>query len=570
MSYIQAPAMFTALVEPVRHGLHDPDAYVRKTAAMCVAKMFVYDRRLVDKNALVQELYVMLHDTNSSVVSDAVVALLEISEQDPGMRLTITEDTAFRLLRMLDRCTEWGQTYILEVLMFYVPDTTDAAEHLAEDVAVSLQHTNSAVVLACVKVIMYLMNYIASAEFKAMLCYKLSPPLVTLLASPPEVQYVALRNILLIIQRRPLVLQHDIKMFFCRYNDPIYIKTTKLEIIYRLVSRENAMVVLPELQEYASEVDVEFARRAVRIIGRVALRLEPVADRCVAALVELIHTRVNYVVQEAVIVMKDILRQYPNRYESVIALLCEHLDTLDEPQAKVAIIWIIGQYADRIENSEELLDDFLYTFREEPVAIQLALLTATAKLFLKRPSAGSELVPKVLNWATEHTVDPDCRDRGFMYWRLLSSSPEDARRVILAPHPRIRSKLDRMDRQLLDQLLLHASTLAAVFHRQPQTFIRSAKARYMPDSPVLDVGARRHASSHIHEAPSLRAPLAYARRPAEERERVADADPDETGVTLAGPLAGTQPAYPAEVDTSIFDEDTVSTFESNELHDVPP
>ena len=57
--------MFTALVEPVRHGLHDPDAYVRKTAAMCVAKMFVYDRRLVDKNALVQELYVMLHDTNS-------------------------------------------------------------------------------------------------------------------------------------------------------------------------------------------------------------------------------------------------------------------------------------------------------------------------------------------------------------------------------------------------------------------------------------------------------------------------------------------------------------------------
>lgn len=42
---------------------------------------------------------------------------------------------------------------------------------------------------------------------------------------------------------------------------------------------------------------------------------------------------------------------------------------LDEPEAKAAMIWIIGQYADRIENSEELLEDFLYTFLEEPTEV---------------------------------------------------------------------------------------------------------------------------------------------------------------------------------------------------------
>ena len=47
------------------------------------------------------------------------------------------------------------------------------------------------------------------------------------------------------------------------------------------------------------------------------------------------------------------------------------------------MIWIIGQYADRIENSEELLDDFLFTFLDEPVEVQLSLLTATVKLFNK-------------------------------------------------------------------------------------------------------------------------------------------------------------------------------------------
>lgn len=73
--------------------------------------------------------------------------------------------------------------------------------------------------------------------------------LVTLLSSGPEVQYVALRNILLIIQRRPAVLKNDVKVFFCKYNDPIYVKLAKLEIMYRLARAENANEVLAELQE---------------------------------------------------------------------------------------------------------------------------------------------------------------------------------------------------------------------------------------------------------------------------------------------------------------------------------
>lgn len=33
--------------------------------------------------------------------------------------------------------------------------------------------------------------------------------------------------------------------------------------------------------------------------------------------------------------VQDIFRKYPNRYESIISALCENLDTLDEPEAKV-------------------------------------------------------------------------------------------------------------------------------------------------------------------------------------------------------------------------------------------
>ena len=72
---------------------------------------------------------------------------------------------------------------------------------------------------------------------------------VTLLHNGAEVQYVALRNALLILQRRPDFLKNEIKVFFCKYNDPIYVKLAKLEIMLRLLSESTVDQVLPELKE---------------------------------------------------------------------------------------------------------------------------------------------------------------------------------------------------------------------------------------------------------------------------------------------------------------------------------
>lgn len=49
---------------------------------------------------------------------------------------------------------------------------------------------------------------------------------------------------------------------------------------------------------------MDFVRKAVRAIGRCAIKVEQSAERCVNTLLELIQTKVNYVVQEAVVVIK--------------------------------------------------------------------------------------------------------------------------------------------------------------------------------------------------------------------------------------------------------------------------
>ena len=134
--------------------------------------------------------------------------------------------------------------------MNYVPQDSSEAALLAERIQPRLSHSNSAVVLTCIRVIIYLLNYIADEKIINSLCAKLSPTLVTLLSKGPEIQYLALRNALLILQRRPEILRNDIRVFFCKYNDPIYVKVTKLELIFMLATEKNIHEVLTELREY--------------------------------------------------------------------------------------------------------------------------------------------------------------------------------------------------------------------------------------------------------------------------------------------------------------------------------
>lgn len=224
-------------------------------------------------------------------------------------------------------------------------------------------------------------------------------------------------------------------------------------------------------------------------------------------------TKVSYIVQEATVVIRNIFRKYPNQYESIISTLCENLDSLDEPEAKAAMIWVIGQYADRIENSDVLLEDFLFSFQDEPVEVQLALLTATVKLFIQRPTKGQDLVPKVLKWATEETDNPDLRDRGYMYWRLLSADPATARKIVMGEKPPITAETEKLDPTTLEEMCLNVGTLATVYLKPVNQVFRTARPKRLTDSPAL----QRHLLPTALAEQAHRRALQPEQQPVEQR-----------------------------------------------------
>jgi len=489
MGCIRLDQVTEYLLEPLRRCCQDQDPYVRKTSAICIPKVYDINPELVEDQGFVEILQEMLSDANPMVVANAVAGLAEIAETCNRDLLNLENNnkaTIPKLLAALNECNEWGQVFILDALATYVPDGSGDAESITERITARLSHANPAVVLAAIKVVLKAMDHIDNNEVLRTLSKKLNPPLVTLLSGEPEVQYVALRNIRLIVQKRPGILAADVKMFFCKYNDPVYVKLEKVDIMVMLVSDKNFEQVALELKEYATGVDVDFVRKSVRSIGRIAVKLERACDRAISVLLELIESKVNYVVQEATIVIKDIFRKYPSRYEQVLSALCDSLEVLDEPEAKASMIWILGEYAERIDNVESLLDEFLANFHDEPVQVQMQLLTGIVKLFLKKPASTQDMVSKVLRCATEEANNHDLRDRGYIYWRLLSTNPEQTKHVVLGDKPSIKDDSQTLDKSLLDRMISDLSLMSSVYHKTPDEFV----TRINVQAPTEDPGVQ--------------------------------------------------------------------------------
>ncbi|RKO94950.1 ARM repeat-containing protein, partial [Caulochytrium protostelioides] len=163
MASIQTPQIIDSLQQPLARCLEDSDAYVAKTAALCVAKVWVQDRERIQSSGTLNLLHNLLSHENPNVVANALVALAEIYQRDGSdhlPQLVVEYSAMSKYLVALDEASEWSQAYILESILFVVPQSHADAEQLAERIVPRLQHANSGIVLTTIRVLAYLTHYI--------------------------------------------------------------------------------------------------------------------------------------------------------------------------------------------------------------------------------------------------------------------------------------------------------------------------------------------------------------------------------------------------------------------------
>ena len=106
MSYIPIPIVIENLTEQLRHHLKDRDPYVRKTAAICVAKLYAADARKAERGGFVELLRDLLVDSNATVVANAVAALCEIADRPDGVVFKLNLAVANKLIAALGESSE--------------------------------------------------------------------------------------------------------------------------------------------------------------------------------------------------------------------------------------------------------------------------------------------------------------------------------------------------------------------------------------------------------------------------------------------------------------------------------
>jgi len=75
-----------------------------------------------------------------------------------------------------------------------------------------------------------------------------------------------------------------------------------------------------------------------------------------------------------------------------------------------------------------------------------------------------EILAEVLETSTEEVENPDIRDRGYIYWRLLSEYPDETKDIVLSEKPTLKSNKVIFDSALVEILVDNIGMISSVFH----------------------------------------------------------------------------------------------------------
>lgn len=137
--------------------------------------------------------------------------------------------------------------------------------------------------------------------------------------------------------------------------------------------------------------------------------------------------------------------------------------------------------------------------------VQHQILLSCMKLYLHRPDDGTEILKDLFKYVTKESENPDLRDRGYLYWRLLSTDPKLAKEVVLSQRPLLTDQSYTLETELLEKLIENIGCLASVYGKQPEDFVKrlkdNANAREEIDEDDEELLNKDKPATEVQEAP---------------------------------------------------------------------
>ena len=283
----------------------------------------------------------------------------------------------------------------------------------------SLLHSPNAAVILSIATLHW---FLAPSQ----LCVTVMPALIRLCRNKRSVQYVLLTNALTMCKARPGLFTPHVKDFYVNASDAAYVKQLKLEILSYIVNESSVVALVRELTVYAHDSDTAFVCAAIGCVGRCAVRLPSVADKCLQLLMRLVTSPVDAVVAEAVVTIRQLLQSQSSHHTAVVKRMARLLDRVRAPMARSAIVWMVGEYRELIPRmAADCLRKLSQSFRDEDETVKLQVLNLAVKLYLWRPKDVSLLFKYVMDMS-KYDLSYDIRDRARLMRALFFKKKETA------------------------------------------------------------------------------------------------------------------------------------------------
>ncbi len=444
---------------------------------MALLKVYHLNTKLISEKDI-DTLYDMIKDKDNLVVMNTLYVLNEILKKEGG--IAISCKMIIHLLNIFREFNEWGQNMVLELVSRFTPKDEEQLYSVLNVLEDKLKHSNSAIVLACTRVFI---NFTKVNDFiYGQVLKRLRDPLVTLMTSGEisgnnEMSYVVLAHINLIILKGGRSLFAEIfKKFFVKFEEPLYIKKIKVEILVQLANEYNFHEILNEMEEYVNDVNSTFAKHTIKKIGSLALRVDSSLKGIVNLLQSLLHRNVDYIVAETLVVLQSVLRMYPDVVTEFVKFLEPSIIVVNNDQKGwSALIWIIGEFGDRIENASYILENLLDKFIEEIQSPQIiySFLLSGCKLFFKHPGEMQIILGRIFEMVLKNYQDVDLRDRTYYFYNLMEKDITLAEQIICGQGTHVENFYSDLDDENLDQIFSQFNTLSVMYNKPEEKFIKS-------------------------------------------------------------------------------------------------
>lgn len=450
----------------------------------------------------------LLNDPDAQVVANCLSSLqeiwsLEASEEASREReALLSQPVIYYFLNRIKEFSEWAQCLVLEFVSKYIPSDSNEIFDIMNLLEDRLQHANGAVVLATIKVFLHLT--MSMTDVHQQVYERIKAPLLTLVSSgSPEQSYAVLSHLHMLVMRAPMLFSSDYKHFYCQYSQPSYVKKLKLEMLTAIANESNTYEIVTELCEYAANVDVPIARESIRAVGKIALQQYDV-NAIVDRLLQFLEMEKDYVTAETLVLVKDLLRKYPQWSHDCIAVVGNiSSKNVQEPKGKSALIWMLGEYSQDMLDAPYILESLVESWDDEHAAeVRLHLLTAVMKCFFKRPPETQKALGAALvaGLADSHQ---DVHDRALFYYRLLQHDVSVAERVVNPPKQAVSVFADTQSSEIKDRIFDEFNSLSVVYQKPSYMFIdkeHRGPFEFSEDIGNLSVGA----DSEVNVIPAQR------------------------------------------------------------------